>query len=88
MPLKGREYEDRIRSMGFERATEWAVRELIERHNSHEKTLRECAEQLLEVIQILDRLAIGTLKLRAKVEALHKRDQVDESHPTPNDGFN
>lgn len=87
MPLKGREYEERIQSMGFEKATAWATRELIERHNSLEKTLSECGEQLLEMIQVLDKVTDGTAMIRRKVEELSRRDKVDENHPNPSDGF-
>lgn len=88
MPLKSREYHDRINSMGFERATAWAVSETIERFNMLEKDLKECGQQLLVMVNVLDKITTGTGMLRQKVEELDRRGRIDESHPTPNDELN
>jgi hypothetical protein len=88
MPLKSREYQDRIKSIGFERGTAWAVSELIERFNGLERDLKECGEQLLAMITVLDKITTGAGMLRQKIEELDRRSRVDETHPTPNDGLN
>lgn len=88
MPLKSREYHDRIKSMGFEKATAWAVSETIERFNMLERDLKECAKQMLIITDILDNITTGAGMLRKKIEELDRRSKVDESHPTPNDGLN
>lgn len=85
MPLKSREYEDRCRAVGFEKGTQWAVSELIERHNMLERTLAECGQQLLSMTEILAKVTDGTVMIRQQVEALIRRDPIDESHPTPKD---
>lgn len=88
MPLKGREYEERIQSIGFEKATAWATRELIERHNSLEKTLGDCGNELMALMQAVEMLAVGTTAVRARIEEIARRDKINEDHPTPSDGFN
>lgn len=85
MPLKAREYEDRIKAMGFERATAWATMELIERHNAMEKDLKECGNQLLKVVTALGHVVDGSVMLREQVESLISRMNPNEDHPTPSD---
>jgi hypothetical protein len=87
MPLKSREYEDRIKSVGFEKGTAWAVSELIERHNMIDRDLKECGKQLLLVTQVLDKIVEGTGMIRKKVEELDRRGRINEDHPTPGDSF-
>lgn len=85
MPMKAREYLDRINSMGFERATQWATIELIERHNILEKSLNESGTQLLEMVRVLDMISNGALVLRQKIEQMERSRKIDETHPVPAD---
>lgn len=85
MPLRSREYGERIASMGFEKATAWAMMELIERFNAVERDMKSLKEDTLVAAQLLNRIVDGALVLRSKVEELYRRDEVDESHPVPSD---
>lgn len=85
MPLRSREYEERIRTMGFERATAWAMMDTIERLSMLERDIKSLKEDTLVAAKLLNRIVDGALVLKRKVEELHRRDQVDESHPVPAD---
>ena len=85
MPLKSREYHDRIKSMGFEKATSWAVSELIEVQNVLSKSVQENADMLLRMLTVLDKVTTGAGMIREKIEELSRRGKVDESHPVPSD---
>lgn len=85
MPLKSREYEDRIKAMGFERATAWAMMELIERHNVLEKSVKEAGNQLLVMAELVSKVVDGTVTIREQVEGLIRQVNPNEDHPTPSD---
>ena len=85
MPLKSREYEERVKSMGFERATKWAMMEVIERHNMLERELRECGNQMLMMADLLSKVTDGAANMRAQFERFIRSNTVDEGQPTPSD---
>jgi Asp-tRNA(Asn)/Glu-tRNA(Gln) amidotransferase B subunit len=87
MPLRSREYEDRTKSVGFEKATAWAVSELIERFNMLERNVNECGNQMIDLIELFAKMVDGTAEMKQHIQALERRNQVDESHPHPSDDW-
>jgi hypothetical protein len=88
MAVKSREYEDRIKSMGFERATRTMMMELIEQHNVLEKTLVEFALGFEQMQRILEGVVgMGTQLKEAHAMVISKlglKGDLDDA-PLPND---
>lgn len=80
MALKSREYNNRIKSVGFEKATAWALTEVMEEVAQLEKNQIGFVEQLTQVINILDQFSMVTANMKDAFEKLSRR--VD---PLPDD---
>lgn len=87
MALKSREYEDRVKSMGFERATRMTLMELIEQHNVLEKTLLDYAishDKMMDIFQAVVGMGEQLKSVHQEIQAKLGKN-VPEDAPFPND---
>lgn len=88
MAVKSREYEDAVKSQGFERATRRYMMELIEQHNVLEKTLVEFAQGFEQMQSILEGVVGMGTRLKEAHELVINRLGLNENiqgAPMPND---
>lgn len=87
MALKSREYEDRIKRMGFEPATKSILMELIEQHNQLERTLVEFAVGFDKMQDIMAGVVNMGHELKKTQDFINKQlgKNVPEDAPLPND---
>lgn len=88
MAIKSREYEDAVKSQGFETATRRYMMELIEQHNVLEKTLVEFATGFEQMQRILEQVVGMGSQLKEAHAMVISRLGLQENiqnAPMPND---
>lgn len=88
MAVKSREYENAVKSQGFETATRRYMMELIEQHNVLEKTLVEFATGFEQMQRILEQVVgMGSQLKEAHTMVISKlglKGELEDA-PMPND---
>ena len=83
MALKGRNFEELVKSAGFERAVVMTLRELIEEHNQIEKLLIENSQNMNQMVDLIQNFTVVAENMKGAHDTVMKRLGPERSIELP-----